>query len=228
MNNAIRISIVIGALMVSSAAITKVLTPTVKMADGKAKFNLEQMIPASFGDWRVDTSIVPLQVDPDTQARLDRIYNQTLSRTYINSEGRRVMLSMAYGGDQSDSTGLHRPEACYAAQGFEIKRNVPAELRIDRGTLPVRRVMAVSGSRNEPITYWVTVGDKAVHDGLEQKWQRLRVGLSGTVPDGMLVRVSTIDTDLDGAYALQDTFIDAMLDSMPATDRQRLVGAMAL
>ncbi len=171
---------------------------------------------------------MPLQVDPETQARLDRIYNQTLSRTYVNREGQRVMLSMAYGGDQSDSTGLHRPEVCYAAQGFTIKRNDPADLTTHFGKLPIRRVIAASGSRNEPITYWVTVGDKAVPVGLEQKWQRMRAGLSGTVPDGMLVRVSTIDTDDAGAYQVQDSFIDTMLGAMKQGDRRRLTGALAL
>ncbi len=228
MNKAIKVSVMVAALMVSSAAVTKALTPHHKMADQKAKFSLEQMIPTSFGDWRVDTSIVPLQVDPDTQARLDRIYNQTLSRTYVNRNGDRVMLSLAYGGDQSDNTGLHRPEVCYAAQGFQIKRNDGVELRTAYGILPVRRLMAVAGSRNEPITYWVTVGDKAVQAGMQQKMQQLRLGLSGTVPDGMLVRVSTIDTDTTNAYQMQDGFINAMLASVSATDRQRLAGAFAL
>ena len=228
MNKAIKVSVLIGALMASSAAVTKVVTPSVKMADHKARFSLEQMIPASFGEWRIDTSIVPLQVDPDTQARLDRIYNQTLSRTYINRQGQRVMLSLAYGGDQSDNTGLHRPEVCYAAQGFEIRRNVPDSLETVYGALPIRRVMAVSGARNEPITYWVTVGDKVVQSGTQQKLQQLRLGLTGTIPDGMLVRVSTIDTDIEGAYRVQDAFVNSMLASMSQVDRHRLAGAFTL
>lgn len=228
MIKAIKVSVIACALMVSSAAVTKVVTPSAKMADNKAKFNLQQMIPESFGEWKVDTSIVPLQVDPDTQARLDRIYNQTLSRTYVNRDGQRVMLSLAYGGDQSDSTGLHRPEVCYAAQGFEIKRNAPADLPTAYGTLPIRRVVAVAGSRYEPITYWVTVGDRAVQVGMEQKWQRLRAGLSGTVPDGMLVRVSTIERDPEAAYVVQDRFIDSLLGALDPAARQRLAGALAL
>ena len=105
-------SLILGVLMAGSAVLTKAVTPTVKIADLQAKFNLETMIPERFGDWQVDRSIAPLQIDPEVQAKLDKIYNQTLSRTYIDSQGRRVMLSMAYGGDQGDNMGVHPRAAC--------------------------------------------------------------------------------------------------------------------
>mgnify|MGYP006871988586 CR=1 FL=1 len=34
---------------------------------------------------------------PDVQAALDRIYNQTVARTYVSAKGGSVMLSLAYG-----------------------------------------------------------------------------------------------------------------------------------
>ncbi len=228
MANAIRLGVVLSVLMLSSAAVTHAITPSSKMADNQAKFNLETMIPKAFGAWRVDPTVVPLQVDPDTQAKLDRIYNQTLSRTYINQDGERVMLSLAYGGDQSDNTGLHRPEVCYAAQGFEVSKNEGANLRTPFGVLPIRRLMAVSGARHEPITYWVTVGDRAVQAGMEQKIQQLRLGLSGTIPDGMLVRVSTINADPQSAYQVQDQFVFALLAAVNPQQRERLAGAFPL
>lgn len=91
-------SIIMGILMVSSGALTLALTPVNKIADLQEKIDLEIIIPVKFGDWEIDKSIVPLQVDAETQAKLDKIYNQTLSRTYVNSLGDRVMLSVAYGG----------------------------------------------------------------------------------------------------------------------------------
>ncbi|NVE00005.1 exosortase-associated protein EpsI, B-type [Massilia sp. BJB1822] len=219
---------VLGGLMLLSALLSHALTPSRRMADHQQKFNLETMIPAQFGDWRIDTSIVPLQVDPETQAKLDQLYNQTLSRTYVNRAGQRVMLSLAYGGDQDDNTGLHRPEVCYAAQGFELKRNLGTDLRTAYGSLPIRRLLAVSGARNEPITYWVTVGGQAVQAGWAQKWQQMKLGLSGTIPDGMLVRVSTLDTDSAAAYQVQDGFIDAMLAALEPQARARLTGGFKL
>ena len=214
----------LGVLMIVSAALTMALTPTKKIADLQDRFDLEVMIPAKFGNWRIDDSIIPLQVDADTQAKLDKIYNQTLSRTYVNSYGERIMLSIAYGGDQSDNLAVHKPEVCYYAQGFEIMKTFVDELLTQYGKLPIKRLLAIKGYRNEPITYWITVGNKAVLPGMEEKLQQLRYGLTGNVPDGMLVRVSSIDSDKDKAYQLQTIFIQDLLSSVNSSERIRLIG----
>jgi EpsI family protein len=224
MKKPVLISVVLSLLMASSAAVSTIVAPGKKMADQREAFVLENQIPPAFGDWRIDRSVVPLQVDPETQARLNKIYNQTLSRTYVNGQGQRVMLSIAYGGDQSDNMGVHKPEICYVAQGFNVSRNEFAELATDYGRLPVKRLLAVSGERVEPITYWITVGNAITRPGFEQRMQELRYGLSGTVADGMLVRVSTIGSDLPEAYALHAGFVKALLAQMPAKDRARLIG----
>ena len=217
-------SIILGILMVSSGVLTMALTPTQRIADQQEKINLEIMIPAKFGDWQIDKSIVPLQIDTETQAKLDKIYNQTLARTYVNSQNERIMLSVAYGGDQSDNLAVHKPEVCYYVQGFEIMKIISDELATQYGKLPIKRLLAVKGNRNEPITYWVTVGDKAVFPGFDQKLQQLRYGLTGNVPDGMLVRISSIDNDNNKAYQLQTIFIQDLLLAVNAKERIRLIG----
>ena len=224
MNKSLVVNILIGVLMVSSGALTMALTPTQKIADQQERINLEMMIPDKFGDWKIDSTIVPLQIDAETQAKLDKIYNQTLARTYVNSQGERIMLSVAYGGDQSDSLSVHKPEVCYYAQGFEIKKIFPGELLTQYGKLPIKRLLATKGNRNEPITYWVTVGDKAVLPGFDQKLQQLRYGLTGSIPDGILVRISSIDNNNDVAYQLQAIFIQDLLLAVNVNERARLIG----
>jgi EpsI family protein len=222
------ISLMLCGTMVLSSALGKIMVPTEMLADEQAKFTLEQIVPASFGDWTIDTSLVPVQVSPDVQARLDKIYGQTLARTYINSQGQRVMLSLAYGGDQSDYMAVHKPEVCYAAQGFEVGEVQPAQVRTAEGIIPIKRMVAVSGARSEPVTYWIRLGDRAITTGLDQKLRRLSYTLAGKVPDGMLVRVSSIDRDAAASYALQDGFINSMLAAMPAADRYRLTGTFTV
>ena len=217
-------SISMGVLMVLSGALTMALTPTTRIADQQERINLEIMIPEKFGDWQINKSILPLQVDAETQASLDKIYNQTLARTYVNSLGEHIMLSVAYGGDQSDNLAVHKPEVCYYVQGFEIMEIFSDELTTQYGKLPIKRLLAVKGNRNEPITYWITVGDKAVLPGLDQKLQQLRYGLTGNVPDGMLVRISSIDSDNDRAYQLQTIFIQNLLLAVNTRERIRLIG----
>ena len=222
------ISIILGVLMVLSGALTLALTPTNKIADLQEKLDLEILIPSRFGDWKIDESIIPLQVDAETQAKLNEIYNQTLSRTYVNSLGERIMLSVAYGGDQSDNLAVHKPEVCYYAQGFEIMKTFADELLTQYGKLPIKRLLAVKGNRNEPITYWVTIGNKAVLPGIDEKMQQLRYGLTGNVPDGMLVRVSSIDSDKDKAYQLQTIFIQDLLLTLDVKERTRLIGSFGV
>lgn len=220
-----RTPIVIALLMVSSAVAAIQLKPEQRMAEQLPPLKLEQAIPTKFGDWRIDNSIAPITVSPDVQARLDKLYSQTLVRTYANDRGERIMLSIAYGADQSgDGNQVHRPEFCYAAQGFQLTSSRIGELFTQYGSLPVRRLLAVQGRRNEPITYWVTVGDKASLPGLDRKLNQLAYGLTGKIPDGMLVRVSSINSDSDSAYRLQEKFIRDMLVGMNPKDRVRVAG----
>jgi hypothetical protein len=63
-----------------------------------------------------------------------------------------------------------------------------------------------------------------VLSGIQQKLQRLAYGLSGKIPDGMLVRVSTIQASEADAWRLQDRFVTEMLDALAPRDRARLLG----
>lgn len=225
MNRRFAISVVLGLAMAGTSALTGALTPKPRVLQPHEQFSLEQMIPQRFGDWRIDPSVVPLAPDPEQQSLLEKIYDQTLSRTYINSQGQRVMLSIAYGGDQSKALQLHLPEVCYVAQGFQMQKDAEDNLTTRFGELPVKRLVARLHERNEPITYWITIGEHASRAGIQQKLHRLAYGLSGEIPDGMLVRVSTIQSNETQAYGVQDRFVAEMLGVMAPRDRTRLLGS---
>lgn len=225
MNRRFGASLVLGLAMAAASAITLALTPSPGAMAAQAAFSLDAMIPARFGSWRIDPSIVPLTANPDQQGALARIYDQTLSRTYVDDAGRRVMLSIAYGGDQSRALQLHLPEVCYVAQGFQVAGEGTGQLATRFGALPVQRLVASQGERNEPITYWITIGDRATRSGIEQKLRRLAYGLSGQIPDGMLVRISNLTLDAPGAWRLHDRFAADLLDALESAGRKRLIGA---
>jgi EpsI family protein len=186
---------------------------------------LEAAVPAGFGSWRIDPEVAPVAPAPDVQANLARLYGQIVSRTYVNERGERMMLTVAHGGDQSDALKAHRQEVCYRAQGFEVRAVERASLKAPGREIPVTRFLATRGDRVEPVTYWFTMGDRVVMG----RWERLRVqlehGLRGRIPDGMLVRVSSIDTDKARAHAAQRNFIAALLASAAAPNATRLAGA---
>jgi EpsI family protein len=212
-------------LMCTALAVGQFWKPTKFLSDAQVKVDLEQMFPKAFGDWAVDTGQPVQLVSPDTQALLDKIYNQILSRTYVNRRsGQRVMLSVAYGGDQSDGTRAHRPEICYPAQGFEVSAYHESQLKAPLQSIRVRQLVARLGGRVEPISYWVTVGDRIALGPGEQKLAQLRYGMNGYIADGMLVRISNIDRDADKSYALHQDFFTEMTKAMQAPVLARVIG----
>lgn len=218
-------AIVALVLMVAAFAVAQAWRPTAHLVDSRGKTNLEAIFPKAFGEWTLDERMPVQLVAPDTQAMLNKIYNQTLSRTYLNrSTGERVMLSVAYGGDQADATRAHRPEVCYPAQGFQIIDDRRGASDGGEHQIKVRRLVAKLDGRVEPITYWIMVGDRIALSGTEQKLAQLSYTTRGVIPDGMLVRVSTIDSNAPNAYGVQDAFIAQMTRGMTPESRSRVVG----
>lgn len=220
----IRTAIVLFALMLIASISTYALKPTQFLAQIQPLGKLANLVPMQFGDWRgieVDSLVVP---DPQMLATLNTIYSETLSRTYTDSKGRRIMLSIAYGDDQRDGMDVHYPEVCYPAQGFRAKEESRADIVTPHGIIHVKRLEMVMDARNEPITYWTMVGEYQTGKGIAKKINEMRYSFSGIIPDGMLVRVSSISSDPEQAYRDHEDFIQAMLGALSPQARKRLAG----
>jgi EpsI family protein len=211
-------------LMLAASGLALALRPTQKIADERPAINLDAAIPRTFGEWHEEQQQSIQIVDPQQQEMINKIYTQTLNRTYANADGYRIMLAIAYGDDQRDSMQMHYPEVCYPAQGFSLQSKERGTLATSGGSIPVTRILTNLDRRNEPVTYWTTVGDKVFQGGLEKKFAEMRYGLNGKIPDGMLIRVSSIDTDESKAYQIQARFADQMLNALSPEYRQKLNG----
>jgi EpsI family protein len=210
--------------LVGAAAVAAWARPTIKVSDQHKDFNLEAIFPKAFGDWVVDPNMPVVLPPPDQQALLEKIYNQTLARTYVNHKGQRVMLSVAYGGDQSDGLTVHIPEVCYVAQGFRLVSASAGTVQIPGQSIPVRNLMMTLGQRQEPVTYWVLMGDEATISNTQRRIVSLRYGLRRLIPEGMLVRVSSINPDMVEAFALHQVFINDLVAAVPESEKVRVVG----
>ncbi len=212
---------------VAAASLAKAMVPTIHVADTRPKTPLEQLFPSSFGDWNEDKSVPVVLPAPDVQATLNKVYNQVLSRTYVNAKGYRIMLSVAYGGDQSDGMNIHRPEVCYPAQGFDVQRVWSETLALGDRTIPISRATTKLGGRVEPLTYWIVNGDKVINArNFDGRIMQLRYTLRGQIPDGMLVRISSIDRLSTSAFAIQDGFARDMVQALDPEFRVRIVGEL--
>lgn len=217
--------VLLGA-MASTAAASEALKPRQRLSLSKPPIQLQQQVPSVIDGWAIDASIIPLLPDASLQARLDVLYSQLLARTYVNAQGQRVMLSIAYGADQSsEATAVHRPEFCYSAQGFKVSNAGRYLLKLGRQELQVQRLIGEMGGRFEPITYWVTLDEHATLPGLSRKLDQLRYGLKGQIPDGMLLRVSTVGLPQEQSFAVQQEFLEALYQAIPAAIRSRYFGS---
>jgi len=216
---------VLALAMAAACALAVAITPRTFLADLNSRQRLADIIPTSFAGWQIDNTIVPIPPSPDLQKVLDATYDETVAQTFRNAAGDSIMLSLAYGRNQHKGMITHRPEICYPAQGFKLTTDVSdATLAINGKPLPVKRVVAEMGPRNEPITYWVMVGDEITQFGYPHRWVAIRYGLKGQIPDGVLVRVSSISANNAKAYALQDSFIQQLIAALTPDQRRRLLG----
>ena len=210
-----------GIAMLCCAALASAWRPVAVANPG---FQLEALIPAQFGAWRVDAGVIPIAPTPDVQQNLDKLYGQIVSRAYVNDRGERMMLVVAYGGDQSDSLKAHRQEVCYTAQGFTVRDVHQDTLNASGASVPLVRMHARKDDRSEPVSYWFTMGNRVVIGRLDRLIAQIGYGLVGQIPDGLLVRVSSISKDAPASFAAQDEFLRGLLGAVSAPVRHQLAG----
>jgi len=219
-------NIVLMALMLLSAGLGAALRPTIYMADERTPIDLESMVPTAFGDWREQLNMSAQIVDPQQKETLERIYSQTLTRAFVNSQGYRIMLSIAYGKNQSKSMELHSPEVCYPAQGFSVAEKQKTTLDLLGQPIAATKLQTKLGQRHEPLTYWNVIGTNVTTSMIDKRLVDLRYSLTGRIPDGILVRVSSIDTATDNAYAIQSQFAAEMIQAIAPENRSRFIGEL--
>jgi EpsI family protein len=218
--------------LLAAAALSHVLTPHELMARTSASLNLDAAIPKQFGRWSLLPSVTPVTpADPDGYVEADekssRIYSQEVGRTYTDGNGNIVMLMVAYGPVQNFRLKAHRPEMCYTAAGFRVSKKIDAEINYDTHARPLKvaRLIAERESRYEPISYWMRVGNDITTGVVDRQLVRLKYGLKGLIPDGALMRVSTVGLPKEASYKLQDEFIHDLLAAIAPQNRGFFIGS---
>lgn len=222
-----QIAICIAALV--GAHVTAVVAkPNEYWADVIQGPTYESIVPEQFGDW----VHVPDQnkgvVNPVQEEELMKLYSETVAKLYLHKPtGRALMLSIAYGRDQSTDVQIHTPEQCYPSQGFKVKSRQDHNLDTAYGQIKAVRMETTLGvQRKEPLTYFIRVGDTVVRGSKERNLSRLKMAVQGYLVDGMLFRVSEITPNSDSAFELQDQFIKDLMAAVTEQDRIRLAGSL--
>jgi EpsI family protein len=217
--------------ILTTAVLAEVLAPRELMARSSTAVDLEQVIPHKFGEWTFNPNVGVITPSDspeyvETDANSSRIYAKELTRGYTDARGNLVMLLIAYGPVQNHRLKAHRPEFCYAAAGFLVSQKSSAEVAYDKDvpSLRLTRLITEREKRFEPVTYWLRTGNEIATGIVDQQIIRLKYGLHGIIPDGALVRVSTIGVSADAAFKLQDQFIRELLAVVSPETRRFLIG----
>ena len=213
--------------MASCFAVAWWLTPNLTWFEHIGSPQFENFAPKQFGDWEEMTDAASSTiVDPEQQEAVNNLYTQVVSRVYVQkTTGRLIMLSLAYGDNQTFSKQLHRPEACYSSQGFKIKNLHEEKIQAIGHPIVVNRMTAEISSRVEQVTYWIRIGDKMISGPPYMlNIARLSMGLKGYVADGLLFRVSEVAEDDKLSNAFQDQFINDFLQALSPAQQVMLIG----
>ena len=74
------------------------------------------------------------------------------------------------------------------------------------------------------MTFWITNAGRLATGPVDKRIAQLMMWLNGTIPDGMLFRVSSLDTDTDRAFTMQQQFAADLLARVDPGLRKRLSG----
>jgi len=222
------------ATMLTAALLAQTLAPHELLARTSAPGKLEDAIPRRFGDWSLvpDVGLVTPDVaepegsDGSAHPRLFGLYSQVIARGYRNSHGDLVMLMVAYGPAQDSQLKAHRPEFCYVANGFRVLDKSAAEIdyRLGAPPLKVMHLIAVRGARMEPVSYWMRVGDKVSTGAIDRQLIRLAYGMRGIIPDGALIRVSTLGLNPRESFEVQNGFVRDLFAALRPSDLSFFTG----
>ena len=185
--------------------------------------SLQAEMPKRIASWTLAPA-VSLSI-PQGEGAGDEVYDQLLSRHYASEAELPIMLLVAYGQAQTGSTQLHRPEVCYPAAGFRIRERADVALRLPGSPLvPARALTGLAPGRTEQILYWSRVGSDYPTSTIAQRWSTLRQTLADGVPDGVLVRISTLHAEHESALPVLRRFAESLVQGASPALRRLLLG----
>ncbi|MFT4027239.1 MAG: EpsI family protein [Novosphingobium sp.] len=205
-----RRSVMVGGTLLAAAVGSAVAQPR-RSEHRRAREKLGDLIPDTVGPWRFENSngIVVAREDGPVDG-----YDQLVSRKYRAAGLPEVMLLAAYGSTQGGMLQLHRPETCYPAQGFALSDFSEVALHPVPGlAIAARRFTAVRDDRIERLIYWTRIADAFPRNTAQEYRAILRSLFAGEVPDGILVRFSTLGGDIAESDRALERFFPALIES---------------
>lgn len=180
-------ALITSAIVVLLAGIVWVSIPA-KAAREIARENLA-LFPRTIASWEGKPQLLEDNIKAILQADdyLMSNYTSTANEPAVN-------LFIAFYNSQTETGGIHSPEVCIPAGGWEISAIVPQEITLadkDGSTFSVNRAIIQKGTSRQLVYYWFEQRGRRFTSGYTTKIYTVWDTLVDNRSDGALVRVIT-------------------------------------
>lgn len=214
-----RRSILVGTSLAAAGALSYLVAPKA-VAKPIEQATFFSAIPDRIGGWtsRKSQEIVLPPLDES-----NKLYENQETRIYEGVGLPSVMLLISYSSVQQNDVQVHRPEVCYPASGFPVISAGPTQISYRCREFAGRELLADRGGLHERVIYWIRVGNSFPTTWRDQRINMALANLSGSVPDGVLFRVSTIEEPGKSTSTILRTFIEKFLANVAPSFRQAVL-----
>lgn len=171
------------------------------------------LFPLQVGGWRGE----PEFLDPATLRVLGA--DDYINARFLGEGGRVDLLMTFYQSQMGGRGGVHSPEVCLPAGGWEVSQWQRRSVTVDGGRpLTVNRALIQKGQQRQLVYYWFEQRGTKTPSEYEAKFLSLRDEIALGRSDGGLVRLVTPITPADGeagAEARLETFMRQLLPMLP-------------
>jgi EpsI family protein len=233
-----RRDILAGGLLGAVGAASMLLRPT-SAAPALSDHWIDAAVPQQLGPWQVAAHDGLVTAPTDELSA--KLYDRILTRIYRadRAAGRSapdaghapgigaplpdMALLIAYGRGQDADVQLHRPDACYPAQGFTLTDPRALPIRFAGRAVPAQVVTASRDDLVQQVFYWTRIAGTFPADGAAERRVIVHENLAGRMPDAVLVRISVDTAARAQAVAAVLGFIGLLGAALPQDGRRLLV-----
>ena len=172
------------------------------------------LFPRALGEWR--------GVHHPLEAEVADVLGASdyLNATYLATGGQAVHLFMAFYERQTDGAGIHSPEVCLPAGGWEVAALARHEVAVPgHAGFAVNRAVIERGMERQLVYYWFEQRGARMTNDFAVKFALVRDGLMTGRTDGALVRLVTPiapGEDIARAEARLEAVMSGLLPALPA------------
>ncbi len=143
--------------------------------------------PTALGDWQVHPTVIAPQI-----LHVLRADDHLAATLRASSGGAPVDLFIPYYHKLTEGHGIHSPEVCLPAGGWEVSALEARTVPLDGGReITLNRALITKGPQRQIVWYWFEQRGRQVTNDFAAKFHNISDALSRGRTDGALVRLMT-------------------------------------